>query len=112
MAGLVPLVQLDGILVTAGAGKVVALDVRDGDVVWQDAADGVGSRPIGVSDGDVVVLPQGAGPDLSLVARDVRTGIERWQVPLDAPGSGNLTLFPTEAGVLVLAAPGVSLFAP
>jgi len=54
----------------------------------------------------------GAGPDLSLVARDVRTGIERWQVPLDAPGSGNLTLFPTEAGVLVLAAPGVSLFAP
>lgn len=112
MAGMTALVQLDGILVTAGAGTVVALDVEDGDVVWQDRVDGVGTRPSALTDGDVVVLPQGAGSDRVLVARDLRTGVERWRAPLDVPGGAPMDLVPTEAGVLVLTDEGVSLLAP
>lgn len=111
MAGMVALVQLDGILVTAGAGKVVAVDVRDGDVVWQDTAGGVGTRPNGLTDGAVVVLSQGAGAEVALVARDLRTGVERWQVPLHDDG-GYLSLVGTGAGVLVLSDAGVSLLTP
>lgn len=112
MAGMVPLVQLEGILVTAGAGRVVAMDVRDGEVVWEDRADGVGHRPSALTDGDTMVLPQGAGADLALVARDVRTGVERWRTTLDALGGESVGLVPTGAGVLVLTGGRVSLLAP
>ena len=112
MAGVEPLVQIEGILVTAGAGKVVALDVRSGDVVWQDRVDGVGFSPSGLTDGDVVVLTERAGRDLALVARDLGTGVARWRASLGPPGLGGPSLTGSGAGVLVSYADRTDLFAP
>lgn len=112
MAGMEPLVQVDGILVTAGAGKVVALDVHSGDVVWQDAVDGIGWSPTALTDGDVVVMTERAGAGMVLVARDLGTGVVRSQTPLGGVGADGVGLVGSGAGVLVSSSDGTVLLAP
>ncbi len=112
MAGMEPLVQVDGILVTAGAGTVVALDVRSGDVVWQDAVDGVGVSPAALTDGDVVVVTERAGPELALVARDLGTGVERWRTSLGVLSPDGVTFAGSGAGVLASYRDRVALLVP
>lgn len=114
MGGMDALVQLDGVLVAAGAGRVLALDVRDGDVVWEEDAGGVSSWPEALTDGDVVLLPQVDGGELALVARDLRTGAEQWRMPLGPlVGQGaQVALEPTAAGILVLSGARIALLAP
>lgn len=104
MAGMEALVRLDDVVVAAGAGTVLALDVRDGDVLWEDRRSGASPRLGGLTDGEVVLVPETAGDVPALVARDLRTGVERWRVALgdllrsDEP----LLVVPTHAGLLVL----------
>lgn len=104
MAGMEALVRLDDVVVAAGAGTVVALDVRDGDVLWEDRRSGASPRLGGLTDGEVVLVAETAGVGPALVARDMRTGVERWHLafaeilPADAP----TILVPTDVGLLVL----------
>lgn len=103
MAGMEALVRLDDVVVAAGAGTVVALDVRDGEVLWEDTRSGASPQLGGLTDGEVVLLAEATGGG-ALVARDLRSGVERWRVALadlrwdDRP----LRLVPTDAGLLVL----------
>lgn len=124
LSGMTPLVELDGLLVAAGAGKVLAIDLRDGEVVWAEPHGGPGAWSGGLTDGDVVLVAGGAGASASagagagrtLVARDLRSGIERWRVELTTGRpDDDLRLVPTAAGVLVVATAArgsVSLLAP
>lgn len=115
MAGLEALVRLEDVVVAAGAGRVVALDVRDGEVVWEDRRSGASPRFGGLTDGEVVLVGETAGAEPAMVARDVRTGVERWRVPLAdlLPGDDQQLLVPTVAGVLVLRWDGaVTMLAP
>lgn len=104
MAGLEALVRVDDLVVAAGAGIVVALDVRDGAVVWEDRRSGASPWFGGLTDGEVVLVAQTAGVERALVARDVRTGVERWRVALAdlLPADGPVNLVPTDVGLLVL----------
>ena len=103
MAGMVALVRLDDLVVAAGAATVLALDVRDGEVVWQDRHSGASPLLGGLTDGDVVLVAQTTGGEPAVVARDVRTGAERWRAEL--PGLRRdepLIVVPTHVGLLVL----------
>ncbi len=104
MAGMEALVRLDGLVVTVGAGVVMALDVRTGEVVWEDRRSGASAQLGGLTDGEVVLVAQTAGAEPAVVARDVRTGAERWRVALAdlLRGHGPLNIVPTRAGLLVL----------
>ena len=104
MPGMEALVRLDDVVVAAGAGTVLALDVRDGDVLWEDRRSGASTRLGGLTDGEVVLVAEAAGDVPALVARDVRTGVEHWRVALgDLLGSDEpLIVRPTHAGLLVL----------
>ncbi len=104
MPGMVALVRLDDVVVAAGAGTVVALDVRDGDILWEDTRSGASPRLGALTDGEVVLLAEASGGG-ALVARDLRTGVERWRLSLAdlLRDDGPLSVVPTQAGLLVLA---------
>lgn len=103
MPGLEPLARLDGLVVAAGAGKVLALDVRSGEVVWEESRSGASPMLGALTDGELILVAEASGAGSVAVARDVRTGAERWRVDL-APflPDGPYWLVPTRAGLLLL----------
>lgn len=103
MAGMQALVRVDDVVVAAGAGTVLALDVRGGDLVWEDSRSGASPRLGGLTDGDVVLVAEASGAQPAMVARDLRTGAERWRVALAEvlPDEAHRVV-PTSAGILVL----------
>lgn len=82
LPGVQPLVHLDGLVVAAGAGSALGLDVATGRVVWR-ADGGYAAPPAGLTDGETVLVLEAAAP--ALVALDVRSGVERWSVPVPGP---------------------------
>ncbi len=62
----------------ARSGKVVALDARDGDIVWTGRVGGLGYTTPAVADGKVFV----GGFDGRLRAYQATTGRELWQTPV------------------------------
>ncbi len=78
-----PLFLLEGTAVVATASTVGALDVDAGEWLWQHpvAAD-LPYDPL--TDGDVVLVPVADGGGRALAALQVRTGEERWRMPLPA----------------------------
>ncbi|MCB2177109.1 MAG: PQQ-binding-like beta-propeller repeat protein [Actinomycetales bacterium] len=67
--------RVNGVLVTADRGRVVALDLRTGTQLWQAVPYGTGA----VSDGGTVATLERVDGASRLVARDLRTGAELWR---------------------------------
>jgi len=86
MAGLAPVLQIDGVAVALGTSSAVGLELADGLRLWQvpiERSDGAWQP---VSDGGLVLLLSREQGPLELAAHDVRTGARAWgvRVPDDA----------------------------
>jgi outer membrane protein assembly factor BamB len=89
-----PLLAGDRLFTVGATGTLLALDVRDGRILWQRElwGDGLGGTPLGhgyasspVARADSVIALVG-GAEAGLVAFDQATGAVRWQSPGCGPG--------------------------
>ena len=78
-----PVLQIDGTLLLLGYSSVMAIDIRDGTVLWQLVTQGFSSGV--ATDGDLVLIGRSYVPRGVLVALDLRTGVEAWRVPIAGP---------------------------
>ena len=98
-----PLLQLDGMGVTASPTKATAIDLRTGADLWTHAADSTVYFMAPITDGEVVLLADRSTGTLQLAAVDLRTGQDRWR--MDAPlGLGDVSV--SSAGVVLMNADG------
>ena len=98
------LVRLDGRLVLAWEGRVLAVDLRTGGVLWDEPADPTVWFP-GLSDGARLVAPLAEGTEHYLVARSLETGAEVWRTRLPV-GAHGLAVTPS-GHVLVMTPVGL-----
>lgn len=106
-----PLVRVGDVGVLAHATGLTALDLRDGGVLWRASGPPDGPVVPPVTDGTSVLTwaPRGGPPGEPgsarphLVARDLRTGRERWSVPAPSDVRALLTL---SSGTVLLLADG------
>jgi outer membrane protein assembly factor BamB len=95
LQGMYPYLQIDGIVVSTGSLRAIALDVATGTRVWEQPIARPRTWPL--TDGRVVLLLTRDEGLIGLSAFDLRTGAERWRVPLptdatylDVGGSGTV----------------------
>jgi outer membrane protein assembly factor BamB len=69
---------MDGLVLTGGPSKVVAIDARTGTVAWQRAVPGRLDGTLGAANGMAV-----AASTNTVVGLDVATGDIRWTIPMD-----------------------------
>lgn len=80
--GVQPEVLADGVLVARGSSIVVALDMRDGSVLWKhDDAAAVLFWTM-TSDGTLLAMVEAGADGPEIVARGLRDDRVHWQVPL------------------------------
>ena len=86
MAGLDPVLQIDGVAVALGTSSAVGLELADGLRLWQVPIERSAGAWQPVSDGGLVLLLSRERGPLELAAHDVRTGARVWGigVPDDA----------------------------
>jgi outer membrane protein assembly factor BamB len=92
-----PVLQVDGVLVSASGQKATAVDVRDGTVLWTAPVDPSGGST-GLTDGTVVLLQRVEEGETFIAAHGLRDGTEHWRAELPADTFG---VMPTMAGSLV-----------
>ncbi|GGC07835.1 outer membrane protein assembly factor BamB family protein [Cellulomonas carbonis] len=83
------LLRIDGLVALEGDGAVRVVDLRTGDLLWSVGVPGDrGPDQAAVTDGvRLLVLAERDGAR-RLVARDLRTGSERWSTPLQPGRAG------------------------
>lgn len=102
--GVQPEVLADGVLVARGSSIVVALDMRDGAVLWKhDDASSVLFWSM-TSDGTLVAMVEAGSGGPEIVARGLRDDRVRWQVPLP-DGASWVGLLP-DGSLVVGSVPG------
>ncbi|NLE71230.1 MAG: PQQ-binding-like beta-propeller repeat protein [Actinomycetales bacterium] len=79
LPGLLPAAQVDGVVVATGGGSAVGIEATTGRLLWRADGGYVAGRA-GPTDGDAVLAVRRDGAELA--ALDVRTGADRWAVPL------------------------------
>ena len=86
MAGLEPVLQVDGVAVALGTSSAMGLELADGLRLWQVPIERSAGAWQPVSDGGLVLLLSREQGPLELAAHDVRTGARVWgvRVPDDA----------------------------
>lgn len=92
------LLSIDGTLVVANGGRIVALDMRHGTTLWEEEAGSLG-YPTTPTDGELLLRLERAtdpmrtaGPEDSvLVARSIADGREVWRLPLGTPAHDVIT---------------------
>lgn len=84
LQGMYPYLQIDGVVVSTGSLRAIALDLSTGARVWEQPIARAGTWPL--TDGRVVLLLTRHAGELGLAALDLRTGARRWTVamPMEA----------------------------
>lgn len=95
LQGMYPYLQIDGIVVSTGSLRAVAIDLETGTRLWEEPIGRARTWPL--TDGRHVLLLTREGGLLGLSSRDLRTGAEAWWVPvptnasyLDTGGTGTV----------------------
>ena len=102
-----PVLQIEGTVIATAGERATAIDLRRGTSLWEAAiATTVG--PAAVTDGEVVILPVRNGWESSLVALQVRSGLELWRSPV-RPGVQELHATP-DGTVLLLSPSGITAY--
>ena len=86
-----PLVQVLGVMVLGQEDTLTALDLRDGSVLWRTARDPAVRSP-GLTDGELVLVPQHAQTGQVLSARTLSDGAEVWRAALPEGTTAVLTV--------------------
>lgn len=82
LQGMYPYLQLDGIVVSTGSLRAIALDLATGERVWEQPIAGARTWPL--TDGRVVLLLTRQAGEVGLAAIDLQTGARRWTVEMPA----------------------------
>lgn len=81
LAEVYPCVQVGGVLVAAGTGRVYAFDLATGRELWRGAA-AEQAGGVSLTDGERLVLPTEVGDGPALTSFDIDTGATGWTVVL------------------------------
>ena len=102
-----PLLQIEGVVIATAGETAMAIDLVRGKVLWE-AGVAATAGPAALTDGEVVILPVRDGWDSSLVALQLRSGLELWRSPVPL-GVRELHAVP-DGTVLLLSPNGITAY--
>jgi outer membrane protein assembly factor BamB len=97
-----PLLQIEGVMIATAGETATAIDLNRGTRLWETPV-ATTAGPAAVTDGEVVILAVQEGWESSLVALQLRSGLELWR---SAVRPGVRELHATPDGTVLLLSPG------